>query len=72
MRYILDIADTTGAPANYAKEFMEEICETMGDHIITIVCIDETNDNQFHDDLTQNTLTDAQLQRYTDYCHDEE
>ena len=41
MRYILDIADTTGAPANYAKEFMEEICETMADHIVTIVCIDD-------------------------------
>lgn len=69
MRYILDIADTTGA---HAKEFMEEICETMADHIITIVCIDETNTNQFHDDPTKNTLTDAQLQRYTDYCHSEE
>ena len=39
MRYILDIADTTGAPANYAKEFMEEICETMGDHVILIILI---------------------------------
>ncbi len=69
MRYILDIADPTGA---HAKEFMEEICETMADHIITIVCIDETNTNQFHDDSAKNTLTDAQLQRYTDYCHSEE
>ena len=72
MRYILDIADMTDSPTTYSKEFMDELCETMGDHVITIVCIDETNDNQFHNDPTKNTLTDTQLQRYSDYCHRED
>mgnify|MGYP000026351715 FL=1 len=72
MRYILDIAQTNETPANYAKKFMQDFCETMEDHIVTIVCIDETNDNQFHNDPTKNTLTDTQLQRYSDYCHRED
>ena len=72
MRYILDIAELTNSPATFSKDFMDEFCETMCDHVITIVCIDETNDNQFHDDPTKNTLSDEQLQRYLDYCHREE
>ena len=72
MRYILDIAQTDKTPTDYAKKFMQDFCETMEDHIVTIVCIDKTNDNQFHNDNTKNTLTDAQLQSYTDYCHHEE
>jgi Tfp pilus assembly protein PilV len=68
MRYILDIAQTDETPA----QFMQDFCETMGDRVVTIVCIDETNDNQFHNDTTKNTLTEAQLQRYSDYCHCED
>ena len=69
MRYILDIADCVSSPENYHEKFMEEFGEVMCNHVFTIVCIDETNDNQFHDDYTKNVLTDEQIKRHHDWCH---
>ena len=67
MRIILDIANQAD-PATT----LQSVVDALSPETVSVVCIDETNDNQFHDDPTKNTLTDAQLQRYTDYCHHEE
>ena len=67
MRIILDIANQDNPNLTLLN-----IIDALIDKTASVVCIDETNTNQFHNDTTKNTLTDEQLQRYNDYCHSEE
>ena len=67
MRIILDIANQDNPNLTLLN-----IIDALIDKTASVVCIDETNTNQFHNDTTKNTLTDEQLQRYHDYCHSEE
>lgn len=49
-RFILDVANTKYEGNLDNKAFMEELCDKFGNHFLSVVCIDKTNDNQFHDD----------------------
>jgi hypothetical protein len=67
-RFILDVANTKYDGDLDTKAFMEELCERFGNHFLSVVCIDKTNDNQFHDDdYTKNKLTKEQIQNYNNY-----
>jgi hypothetical protein len=67
-RFILDVANTKFEGDLDTKVFMEELCEKFGNHFLSVVCVDKTNDNQFHDDdYTKNKLTKEQIQNYNDY-----
>lgn len=67
-RFILDVANTKYEGDLDTKAFMEELCERFGNHFLSVVCIDKTNDNQFHDDnYLKNKLTKEQIQNYNDY-----
>ena len=67
-RFILDVANTKYEGNLDTKAFMEELCEKFGNHFLSVVCVDKTNDNQFHDDdYTKNKLTKEQIQNYNDY-----
>ena len=67
-RFILDVANTKYEGDLDTKAFMEELCEKFGNHFLNVVCVDKTNDNQFHDDdYTKNKLTKEQIQNYNDY-----
>jgi hypothetical protein len=67
-RFILDVANTKYEGDLDTKAFMEELCDKFGNHFLSVVCVDKTNDNQFHDDdYTKNKLTKEQIQNYNDY-----
>jgi hypothetical protein len=67
-RFILDVANTKHEGDLDTKAFMEELCERFGNHFLSVVCIDKTNDSQFHDDdYTKNKLTKEQIQNYNNY-----
>jgi len=67
-RFILDVANTKFEGDLDTKVFMEELCEKFGNHFLSVVCVDKTNDSQFHDDdYTKNKLTKEQIQNYNDY-----
>lgn len=67
-RFILDVANTKYEGDLDTKAFMEELCEKFGNHFLNVVCVDKTNNNQFHDDdYTKNKLTKEQIQNYNDY-----
>jgi hypothetical protein len=67
-RFILDVANTKYEGDLDTKAFMEELCERYGNRFVSVVCIDKTNDNQFHDDdYTKNKLTKEQIQNYNNY-----
>lgn len=52
-RFILDVANVDDT-----KEFMDFLlnCDVLLGEIVRIKCIDETNDNQFHDDEELNNI----------------
>jgi nicotinic acid phosphoribosyltransferase len=64
-RFILDVANTNKDLDT--KAFMEELCEKFGNHFLSVVCVDKTNDSQFHDDAKKNKLSKEQIQNYNDY-----
>jgi hypothetical protein len=66
-RFILDVANTKFEGDLDTKEFMKELCDKFGNHILSVVCIDKTNDNQFHDDAEENKLSNSQIQNYNEY-----
>jgi hypothetical protein len=66
-RFILDIANTKFDGDLNTKAFMENLCEKYGNHILSIVCIDKTNENQFHEDYSKNKLSKSQIKNYNDY-----
>jgi hypothetical protein len=67
-RFILDIANTEFEGDLDTKAFMNDLCEKYGNHILSIVCIDKTNENQFHDeDYRKNKLSKTQIKNYNDY-----
>ena len=66
-RFILDVANTKYDGDLDTKAFMEELCDRFGNHFVSVVCIDKTNDNQFHEDTEKNKLTKEQIQNYNDY-----
>ena len=75
-RFILDVAD-----ADYRMDAnkIDKICKTMSEELLdsplfTIVCIDDTTDNQFYiDDLgykfTDNKLSKKQIDNYNNYLN---
>jgi len=66
-RFILDVANTNGDGELDTKAFMEELCERFGNHFLSVVCVDKTNDSQFHEDAKKNKLSKEQIQNYNDY-----
>jgi len=66
-RFILDVANTKYEGDLDTKAFMEELCEKFGNHFLSVVCVDKTNDNQFDDDAKKNKLSKKQIQNYNDY-----
>ena len=69
-RFILDVANTKYEGDLDTKAFMEELCEKFGNHFLSVVCVDKTNDNQFHDDAKKNKLSKEQIQNYNNYLED--
>jgi hypothetical protein len=55
-RFILDVANL-----NNCKEFMAELCNQYGNYVLTIIPIDETNDNQFYLCGRRNLLSETQI-----------
>ena len=66
-RFILDVANTRYEGDLDTKAFMEELCERFGNHFVSIVCVDKTNDNQFYDEPMKNKLSKKQIQNYDNY-----
>ena len=66
-RFILDVANTKYEGDLDTKAFMEELCERFGNHFVSIVCVDKTNDNQFYDEPMKNRLSKKQIQNYDNY-----
>jgi len=66
-RFILDVANTKFESDVDTKQFMEDLCEKYGNHFVSIVCIDKTNDNQFYDEPIKNKLSKKQIQNYNNY-----
>ena len=69
-RFILDVANTKYEGDLDTKAFMEELCDKFGNHILSVVCVDKTNDNQFHDIAKKNKLSKEQIQYYNNYLED--
>ena len=69
-RFILDVANTKYEGDLDTKAFMEELCDKFGNHILSVVCVDKTNDNQFHDNAKKNKLSKEQIQNYNNYLED--
>ena len=66
-RFILDVANTKYDGDLDTKAFMKELCDRFGNYFVSVVCIDKTNDNQFHDDAEENKLSKTQIQNYNNY-----
>ena len=66
-RFILDVANTRYEGDLDTKAFMEKLCERFGNHFVSIVCVDKTNDNQFYDEPMKNKLSKKQIQNYDNY-----
>jgi len=62
-RFILDIANLDSEKVD---KVMEAICELGSGEILTIHCIDETNENQFHEDSIDNALSEKQITSYNE------
>ena len=59
-RFIIDIANLSDIEID---NFMEELTDNTN-KIITIHCIEKTNDNQFHERNYRNRLSEKQIQNY--------
>jgi len=59
MRFILDIANKTNP-----KHECQKIIDFLSNEIATIHCIDETNNNQFHNEEEKNILSEEQIRKY--------
>ncbi len=59
-RFIIDIANLSEIEID---NFMEELTDKTN-KVITIYCIEKTNDNQFHERNYRNRLSEKQIQNY--------
>lgn len=66
MRIILDIANKDNP-----KQVLDALVKSLDNETVSAVCIDETNENQFHEDMTQNVLSKKQIKTYKNYCFKE-
>ena len=66
-RFILDVENTKYEGDLDTKAFMEELCERYGNHFLSVVCVDKTNDNQFNEESIKNKLSKEQIQNYNNY-----
>ena len=65
-RFIIDVANVNDKDIKALCITLSEIVGEKHDYgIASAVCIDPTNDNQFHDDATKNKLSAKQLKNYT-------
>tara|TARA_R110000772_G_scaffold258103_1_gene375173 strand:+ start:260 stop:688 length:429 start_codon:yes stop_codon:yes gene_type:complete len=60
-RFILDIANIN--TSEEMNDLRERLINHLIDKIATLNCIDDGNENQFHDDESLNVLSDAQIKR---------
>ena len=65
MRFILGIDSHKTEP----KTEMSKIIQLLEDKVATIVCIDETNTNQFYSEsgTGSNDLTEVQINKFSEY-----
>ena len=68
-RFILDVANLTEEEVD---KVVSEVCSNLeyeGFPLVTIRCIDTSNDNQFHSDGSgTNVLTEAQINSHNTFC----
>lgn len=65
-RFIVDVANLK---PEQIKKFAIAVGDIeIGDGIISAVCIDETNDNQFHDTPSKNYLSKEQINTFKKEC----
>lgn len=65
-RFILDVAnlDDTGI-----QVVLDAVDSVLGHHVLSMFCIDETNDNQFYSNGEgTNQLTKEQIDRFNKVC----
>jgi hypothetical protein len=60
-RFIVDIANVSNSE-KYAQMLSETICEAIDNKIVTVVCIDKTNEAQFYTEKGLNQLTPQQIE----------
>ena len=64
-RFILDVANLRlNKGEEGCKNFMEELTEIYASKVISIHCIDESNDNQFYEENYLNTLSKVQIENF--------
>jgi len=68
-RFVLDIA-------NLSEQETEDIMlrilndEVISKTVVTISCIDTTNDNQFHEDGADNVFSERQIEKFRELMSD--
>ena len=62
-RFILDVASVD---SEKAKKIIKDLLNDtfLAKEVVTITCIDETNNNQFYEETKNNTLTKEQIENY--------
>jgi len=60
-RFILDVANLD---PRHCREFMQKVVEANSKEVLTISCVDDSNQSQFHTDETKNRLTSDQWKKY--------
>lgn len=66
-RFILDVANLKSTEIKHILEIVERD-STLSKLICNIVCIDETNKNQFHEQTELNTLSKTQIENFKNIC----
>jgi len=70
-RFILDVANfKLNEGEEWCKNLMKDLTENYASKIISIHCIDKSNDNQFHEENYLNTLSEMQIKNFNKLLKD--
>ena len=63
-RFILDVANLSEKQIDSVMNELIHNTPIVSDGISTIVCVDNTNGNQFYDDCKKNNLSEKQINNF--------
>jgi len=63
-RFILDVANLSEKQIDSVINELINNTPIISEGISTIVCVDNTNDNQFYDDCKKNNLSEKQIKNF--------
>tara|TARA_R110002051_G_scaffold173431_1_gene243760 strand:+ start:291 stop:500 length:210 start_codon:yes stop_codon:yes gene_type:complete len=63
-RFILDVANLSEKQIDSVMNELINNTPIVSDGISTIVCVDNTNDNQFYDDCKKNNLSEKHINNF--------